>query len=260
MIHWPTVFFQVLNFLVVMWILRKYLFAPVMAAMDRREREIHDRLKAAQKMKKDADDERVALEAELRSLEEKRSRILADAREKVEAEGAALVRTLGAEIQERREKELRELELERSELMKSVAGVAGRALLDAANAALKGLANTNVERTLVENFAARANRGNIARVPELRKYYRKAGLLVVNSSFGMGAAARRKIRNALSRLVGRPARVRFGLDERIMCGLEVVCDSLVISYGLDGYVEQLRRGLDDGLAAATRTPPRKGKG
>lgn len=257
MIDWPTVFFQVLNFLAIMWILRKYLFAPVMGAMDRREREIHDRLKTAEKLKRETADEKRALEAELIALDKRRSRIIADARNDAELEGAALVRSLDAEVQARRDEELRELEFERAELMKSVADIAGRAVIDTANAALKGLANANVERALVDNFSARANPKNIGRVPDLKRYYGKTGLMLVNSSFEMDAASRRKVRRAVSKLVGRPARVKFGLDDGIACGLEIVCDSLVISYGLDGYIEELRRTLDDGIAAATRTAPRK---
>jgi F-type H+-transporting ATPase subunit b len=261
MIHWPTVFFQIMNFLIIVWILKRYLFGPVVSAMDRREREIRDRLKSAEKLNKDSAEERRALESELLALEGKRAEILAAAREKADAEGAALVRSFNKGMQERREEELAVLERERAELKKSVMGVATRAVVETAGAALSGLANSNVERALVDSFAARADKRNIADVPALKRYYKKAGLMLVNASFGLDAPARRKIRAALSKLVGGPVRIRFGLDEKIVCGLEVVCDSMVVSFGLGEYIERLGRDLDDGLAAATRTPAhRKRKG
>jgi F-type H+-transporting ATPase subunit b len=257
MIDWTTVVLQIINFLIIVWILKKYLFTPVLNAMDRRERAIHDRLAEAEQMKNDAGEERRALEAELTSLERKRAELIAAAHADAETERGSIMRSFNKDMEERRDAELRELEEERAELMKSVSNIAAKSVIYTASAAFKDLANSSIEHALIENFATRATRKNIADVSELKKYYKKTGCVLVNASFKLDELAKKRIRAALSKLLGEPVRAKFGLDENIVCGLEVVCDSIVISFGLGDYMAKLKRELDDELANATRTKPRK---
>ncbi|MDR1477298.1 MAG: hypothetical protein LBI17_04195 [Rickettsiales bacterium] len=259
MINWTTVFFQIVNFLVVMWILRRYLFIPVMSAMDRRERAVRARLLDADKLKKEAGDERRALESELLGLEGKRAEILADAHAKAEVEQGVLMRSFNVAMQERRDGEAKQMERERAELRKSVDKVAAKALVGAVDSALKELAGSTLQSAMMEKLARRVRRGDFDGASDLRKYYRAAGLILVNASFRMAARERRAVRSALERLVGSAVRLKFGVDERISCGVEIACGPLVVGFGFDDYVARLARDLDDGLAAATHTQAVKRK-
>ena len=264
MIDWTTVLFQIINFLIIVWILKRYLFTPVVKAMDRREKAIRTRLHSAENMKRDAEEQNRLLESKLAAIGKKRAEILADAHTKADAERGNMMRSLNKDIEELREEELREILEERAELMRSVSEVAAKSVIDIANAALRDLANSSIQKALVENFATRATRENIAGVHELKKCYKKSGRLSVNASFNLDAAEKKRISSALAKLIGVPVRIKFGLDEKIVFGIEVVCESLVISFGLGDYIAKLKSNLDDELAVATRTPPRarikKGKG
>ena len=107
---------------------------------------------------------------------------------------------------------------------------------------------------MVDRFVGRIRRGDFDGASDLRKYYRASGSILVNASFKIAARERRAIRSALVRLVGSAVSLKFGIDERISCGVEVACGPLVVSFGLDDYIARLARDLDDGLAAATHTP------
>ena len=59
-INWFTVIAQVINFLVLVWLLKKFLYKPILNAIDEREKKITDKLKDADAQKamaqKDQDD------------------------------------------------------------------------------------------------------------------------------------------------------------------------------------------------------------
>ena len=46
-IDWMTVSAQIVNFLLLVWLLKRFLYQPVLSAMDRREQDIAERLGAA---------------------------------------------------------------------------------------------------------------------------------------------------------------------------------------------------------------------
>ena len=48
-VNWFTVAAQVVNFLILVWLLHRFLYGPIIAAMDRRERRIAERLQDAQR-------------------------------------------------------------------------------------------------------------------------------------------------------------------------------------------------------------------
>ncbi|MEO6949003.1 MAG: hypothetical protein ABI123_05190, partial [Ginsengibacter sp.] len=56
-IDWFTVIAQVINFLILVWLLKKFLYKPILNAINEREKKIRDQLK-------DADDKKAAAQKE----------------------------------------------------------------------------------------------------------------------------------------------------------------------------------------------------
>ena len=49
------------------------------------------------------------------------------------------------------------------------------------------------------------------------------------------------------------SKINFIIDKEIVCGIEIACPPLLISYGMNTYVDELKQNLDDGLAELTKT-------
>ena len=50
-INWFTVIAQVINFLILVWLLKKFLYKPILNAIDEREKKIADKIKDADAQK-----------------------------------------------------------------------------------------------------------------------------------------------------------------------------------------------------------------
>jgi F-type H+-transporting ATPase subunit b len=79
LIDWFTVFAQGVNFLVLIWLLKRFLYKPVLAAIAAREKSIIDQLKNAEQKKSAAQTERDAFQQKNEEFDRQRAALLAHA-------------------------------------------------------------------------------------------------------------------------------------------------------------------------------------
>ncbi|WP_448207451.1 F0F1 ATP synthase subunit B family protein [Azospirillum sp. sgz302134] len=93
-----TLLLQAINFLVLMWLLRHFLYRPVLAVIAERQAATERVRAEAEAARGDADRLRHGLESDRAGLAAERDRLLADARAQAEAERAALIETARTEV------------------------------------------------------------------------------------------------------------------------------------------------------------------
>jgi len=67
-IDWITVVAQIVNFLVLVWLLQRFLYGPITRAMKNREKRIENRLTEARQERNEAEDEAEAYRQKQRQL------------------------------------------------------------------------------------------------------------------------------------------------------------------------------------------------
>ena len=90
-IDWITVAAQILNFLVLLWLLKRYLYRPILDGIDAREREIADRLSQASDARTAAETADVDFRARAARLEGERDSVLEAGRDAAETERQTLL-------------------------------------------------------------------------------------------------------------------------------------------------------------------------
>ena len=254
-INWSTVFFQIINFWVIVWILKKYLFKPVLSSMDKREKMIQTRLKEAEDAKKKAEKEKQNLLNKIASLEQSKTSILSDAYKKADMEYAVLLKSFNAEMNGKRKAFEEQIVLEREFLRNSIKDLAGQTILKTLTDALQNLANTDVEKAVLNNFILKIKAKNIEKISELRKYYKKNKKLSIYTSFDLDTKTKHLILNSVADIIEeKNIKIDFEKHQDIICGIEIVCPPLLISYGVNTYISEFKKNLDDGLAEITKTP------
>ena len=100
-VNWFTVAAQVVNFLILVWLLHRFLYGPIVAAMDRREQRIAERLQDAQRKSDAAAAEADAYRRQREELNAERDRLLAEARLEAETLRSTLIEAARAEMARR---------------------------------------------------------------------------------------------------------------------------------------------------------------
>ena len=143
-IDWLTVAAQIVNFLVLVWLLQRFLYRPITSAMRRREERIESRLAEAREARETAEAEERRLEEKEADLDARADAILASAREEAEELRERLERELREEMEEKRAAWRRHLAEERDALVVSLRRQAGQKVLRIAERVLADYADSDV--------------------------------------------------------------------------------------------------------------------
>ena len=98
LIDWFTVIAQIINFLVLIALLKRFLYDRIIKAMDQREEKIASRLAEAERNRKEAEQEAEAYQKKNRELDEKRQEMLSQAKEEVEVKRKELMKKARDEV------------------------------------------------------------------------------------------------------------------------------------------------------------------
>ena len=91
LIDWFTVIAQVVNFLILVWLLKRFLYKPILGAIDAREQRIAKELADADAKKEEAKKEREEFQHKNEELDRQRAALLDKATEEVKAERRRLL-------------------------------------------------------------------------------------------------------------------------------------------------------------------------
>src|ERR1700679_685978 len=86
LIDWFTVGAQALNFLILVWLLKRFLYKPILNAIDARERRIASELADADAKKKEAQKESDDFQNKNKAFDEQRGALLGKATDEAKAE------------------------------------------------------------------------------------------------------------------------------------------------------------------------------
>lgn len=103
-LNWSTFFLEIVNFLVLVWLLKHFLYQPVRAAVARRRESIEGELNEAAERQKEADALRDQYENRLADWECERKEARQELEREIEAERARLQEALQQELDAKREK------------------------------------------------------------------------------------------------------------------------------------------------------------
>jgi F-type H+-transporting ATPase subunit b len=256
-IDWLTVAAQALNFLVLVYLLKRFLYGPIVRAMARREDAVAARLREADARRTDAETEARHHREAREALEAQRARSLARAREEADDLRQTLEKDLRREIDERRERWRAELEREHAVFFRELRRQAAEQFEALARRALADLASAELEAQMAQVLVARLGRLDGDRSAALARAGAADERLRVRSAFPLPAAVKRSLTAALHEIVGRDVEVTYDTADDVVCGVEIRGGGESVAWSLEGYLDTLARRLADALGepAGSRQGP-----
>ncbi len=251
-IDWITVAAQIVNFLVLVWLLQHFLYGPVTRAMQRRAQRIAERLREAAASKADAEAEAQNYRDKQEELESRRESLLAEAQERADQERKFLESAAREEVEDRRQEWLHQLAEQEERFLRDIRRQAAEQFYRLNRQALAELANADLESQVISVF--------IEKLEEVDKEVRrKAGKgaidtgnrVTVVSRFEISANDKRRITKAIHETISDGAEVDYRLSDDIGCGIEVKAGSQTIAWNVDGYFDTLERLLAEEIGKIT---------
>jgi F-type H+-transporting ATPase subunit b len=249
-VDWITVAAQVVNFLVLVWLLKRFLYRPVIDAMERREQRLAERSNETEERERVAEERREEYEEKARELEQQRYELIEHTKEDAEVERRRLLDAAREQVAEAREHWKNQTEKEREDFLKSLRSRSAEAIEAAMRKALTDLADTGLEEQVVHSF--------ISRLGSLDRASRKAlasadGPVQVTTSFKLDGPARARLTRAIHDHLVDGIDVIYRTSAELGFGIELVLGGRRLGWSLADYLEQLANRVEDAFAAARAT-------
>ena len=234
LIHWPTIIAQVFNFLLLVFLLRFFLYKPIIRAMDKRRTEIESGYGEAEKKQAEADQLASSYQQKQQELEDGRTDLLRQAEADAERRHQELTSQARAEVDRQRSRWEEELRREQDGFLQRLRRRAGEQVCTIARRTLADLSDSELERRMVEVL--------IRQVQDLDEQERRQmaqaigeddGVLTVTSAFEMGDEVRQQLTEALHQGVAPET------SADLVCGVEVKAAGREISWTVVGYLQDL---------------------
>ncbi|MGB9067543.1 MAG: F0F1 ATP synthase subunit delta [Candidatus Acidiferrales bacterium] len=258
LIDWFTVGAQIVNFVILVWLMKHFLYKPILNAIDAREKRIASELADANAKKAEAEKERADFENKNKVFDDQRSALLSKATGDAKAEGAQLLDKARKDADSLRDTQAAALQSDHAKMGSQITRMATEEVFGIARKALSDLATVSLEERMGEVFTRRVHQMN-GKDKELLAAALKASSepAVVRSAFAMPTDQQAAIQNALNETFSAVVRIRFETTKEAICGIELSANGQKVGWSIATYISALDEKIG-ALLEAQSTQQAKG--
>lgn len=245
-IDWFTVGAQALNFLILMGLLKHFLYRPILDAIDTREKRIASQIVDAKHQKAEAHKEKEAFEQKNEAFDADRAELLKRATAAADAEGQRLIAAAHKAADAVAAKRHNALKAEEQDLRASVRRRTSEDVFAVTRKLIADLADASLDASIYKLFIARLKVMNAADVTLMKTALACAypAKTVVRSAFNMTGRQQAAIRKAIADSFASDAAVEFETVPALLGGIELVASGQKLGWNIDDYLQNMQAGVD----------------
>lgn len=243
-ISWFTVIAQIINFLVLIWLMKKFLYKPILSAIDDREKKIAAQIAEAKaktaeakseqdefnKKNQDFDQHKKELtEKAVADANDQRNKLLDDAK------------TEAATLKEKLEKEAIQ---EQQDLHNRIAQKTEKEVFAVTRKTLADLAGLSFEEQAVNTFIKRIDDlDENARKPFLEAFKLDKGPILVQSSADLPEKQQTAIAHSITKVLGAKPKFEFKTSPDLIGGIELTAKGYKLSWSISEYLNDFEKSI-----------------
>ena len=239
-INYGFLIVQIVNFLIMFVILRKWAFIPIMNMLQQRRETVQKGLedaRIAQEARENAEKEAEKI------MSEARSQAAVEAREvtsRAEEQAKEVVRAAEAKAGQAKEEALAEVEQERVRVLSDVRGQVAALAVAAAQKLIGEALDQKRQRALIDDFFAGVKSG---KVTVLEGKELSGDTAVVTSALPLTKEEEETVQTDVLKKLGGKGAVTFEVDPNILGGLVVRVGDKVLDGSVAGQLDAMRQSL-----------------
>jgi F-type H+-transporting ATPase subunit b len=247
LIDWFTVAAQTVNFLILVWLLKRFLYKPILLAIDAREQRIATELADAAAKQTEAKAQRDVFVHKNHEFDQQRDKLMQQVNEDAEAEQQRLLadarqaaEALSVEHQQSMARDARNLKQTLSrKTTHEVFAIARKTLAD--------MATTSLEQQVGEVFIRRLSELDPqakTKLAEALKTTSASEPALLRSAFELPEIQRGAIQNALNVTFSADIPLTFEIAEDLISGIELRAKGQKLVWSIADYLELLEQSVE----------------
>jgi F-type H+-transporting ATPase subunit b len=246
LIDWFTVGAQALNFVILVWLLKRFLYQPILNAIDAREQRIAKELADADAKKNEARKESDEYQHKNEEFDRQRADVLKKATDAANAESQRIIDNARKAADDLSAKRAEALRNDAHNLNQAIGRRAQQEVFAIARKALGDLAGTTLEQRLTEVFVQRIRALTGEAKQHLDDALKSANKpVLVRSAFDLPQAQQAAIHQTINETFSADIPLRFETAPDIVSGIEMGTDGQKVSWSIAGYLQSLQQGVDE---------------
>jgi F-type H+-transporting ATPase subunit b len=252
-IDWFVFFAQVVNFLILVFLLKWLLFGRIIKAMDEREAKIATTYDEAQTMRTHAREALESYDHKLRDIQEKREALMQQAAGEADVHRKELMGKAREEIDQVRQRWHETISREKTSFLTHLRQRAGREVYAVASKVLKDLANEDMEKSIMSLFIRRVKSLADEEAVMIRDAVRQSATgVVIQSAFDISPDVRGELNQIMQGYGAAQDAVQYETMPEIVSGIEMRTDGYKLAWSLSDYMETLEDNFAHALQEEAR--------
>jgi F-type H+-transporting ATPase subunit b len=239
-----TIIAQIINFLILVWLLRYFLYKPVLRAMDEREKQMIKAHEDAEEQRIKAENERLAFDKRLQELAGEKEQILKTALEQAGEERKKMIAAARQEVAALEAHWREALDQERATLFREFGARIESEIFAISRQVLCDLAGANLEPCIAGRFVERLSSLDPT---EMNRLIRSPGAasnpVVITSAFELPAGAKRQVEEVIKQKLHNPE-IKFVTTPEVVAGIELRTNGHKVSWTIENYLSSLQQEME----------------
>ena len=256
LIDWFTVGAQTLNFLILVWLLKRFLYQPILNALDTREQKIAAELADADTKRTEAEKQQAHYERKNAEFDLAREALMEQASSAADAEKRKLVQQARQTAADLHSQQQQALSREQDNVNATISRYVEEEVFAITRKVLADLASSSLEQSLLEMF--------VQRLQNLDKASYKAfahalqtdtAPLRLRTAFTLTEAQQTLLREAIQQtfkietplLTSRLSSLQYDTDKTLISGIELSSNGHKLSWSIADYLHSMEQSIGEVL-------------
>ncbi len=247
-INWFTVIAQVINFVVLVWLLKRFLYKPILKAVDDREKKIASQNKDANHLKAEAKKEQDDFTKKNADFDQQKK----DLMDKAVADVAAQRQKLLDEAKDAANKLSAKMEAASKEKQKTeqteIAQKTQKEVFAITRKALTEIASESLEEQSVGTFIKRLNESKDEEKKQFKDAFQSnTNTILVRSAFDLTVKQQDDITKAVDAVLGTKTPLQFKTATGIISGIELTTNGYKLAWSFSEYLDSLEKNFSEAV-------------
>lgn len=246
LIDWFTIVAQAINFMLLVWLMKRFLYKPILHAIDEREKRITKELADADMKRSEAEKERERFQNKNEDFDRHYDELLSKVNNEVKGERQRLLDEARQAADVLRIKRQDALKREQQSLNDEIIRRTRREVFAIARKTLTDLSGISLEEVISEVFIRRVRELNNETREDLAAAMKTSSEpVLVRSAFELPSDQRTAIQRALNEAFSMEIQVRFESAPEVISGIELTSNGRKVSWTIADYLTSLEESIDE---------------
>jgi F-type H+-transporting ATPase subunit b len=243
-INWFTVIAQVINFLILVWLLKKFLYKPILDAIDEREKKIAAQIKDAEDKKAAATTLQTDLTKKTNDFDQQKKALMDKATAEANTEKDKLLEKARSDASDLQAKLANAAKENQHSQNLAIAQKTQQEVLAITKKALAEIASVSLDEQSANTFVKRLNESDDEEKKQFVDAFKSnSNAILVRSAFDMPAEQQQKINTAVETILGIKTKLQFKTTPDLISGVELTTNGYKLAWSFSGYLDSLEKNI-----------------